>query len=768
MDLAGSERADSTGAVGDRLKEGSAINQSLSTLGNVISALADVSMGKKKVLVPYRDSVLTKLLQSALGGNSRTIMIAALSPADINYDETLSTLRYADRAKKIQNKAVVNESPTDRLIRELKEENARLMALLKKQGGGDTTDIQRMLEENQKRMGDMQMSWEQRLEQARREWERSQQQESQAGDQKWRQYPYISNVNEDPQLSGIIKHTFCQDCSIIGRTGSGSDAIEIRGLGIQPNHVEVRTDGHSTTLTPCLDSAIVLVNGLHIRSTTRLKHLDRLKLGSGSLFLYVGYPNERTDEQQQNQYDFDYFMTELAEHEGVSVDIATPREHHQHADMTNRILFQDFVDLMPKIAEANSISEELKRNTKFEAIVKSEASHDPKGKAQGKEIIVKVTNTSSRKVWIWSKSKFYNRKDLMDEVYMRSLDGDHVILTRDKDPFWDPVEDIFLGSCHVMLQSLGYCSEIDEHFTLHNYHGKEEAVVQLQIHPCNEKGQLIDEEHFILEPKDMLGRPLNFIFMLPQCMGVRWINEDTSRGVECRFTLPFQKPTKTKDVWHKSYAEFGYRNVFKYKTVTQELLDYLFDNCLVLELWGKQVSEDDQIHSRRTALTDANGHVPTDVLTQLKLKHSCLEEEFEELQNECEQLKRENFKLRQSNVRYEEKVRMMELRASSSKKDRRVTQSAVEPPTQQPALDVEFAKALQNFFRNMRDIQNSFKDMKEFATAARDSMAVNGTKKLVEDHANKISSTEEKLLSSLAGLRQSAAEALKKGRSNDK
>ncbi|KAF6020265.1 hypothetical protein EB796_021447 [Bugula neritina] len=122
VDLAGSERADSTGATGDRLKEGANINKSLSALGNVISALADLSMGKKNARVPYRDSVLTKLLQNALGGNSKTIMIAALSPADINYDETLSTLR----AKKIKNNAVVNENPIDKLIRELKEENERL------------------------------------------------------------------------------------------------------------------------------------------------------------------------------------------------------------------------------------------------------------------------------------------------------------------------------------------------------------------------------------------------------------------------------------------------------------------------------------------------------------------------------------------------------------------------------------------------------------------------------------------------------------------
>ena len=93
VDLAGSERVESTGATGDRLKEGAAINQSLSSLGNVIHALAEQSEGKK-VRVPFRDSALTKLLQNALGGNSKTVMIAAISPADINYDESLSTLRY--------------------------------------------------------------------------------------------------------------------------------------------------------------------------------------------------------------------------------------------------------------------------------------------------------------------------------------------------------------------------------------------------------------------------------------------------------------------------------------------------------------------------------------------------------------------------------------------------------------------------------------------------------------------------------------------------
>ncbi|XP_068163719.1 kinesin-like protein KIF1C isoform X2 [Antennarius striatus] len=136
VDLAGSERADSSGAKGTRLKEGANINKSLTTLGKVISALAEMQSSKKRRsdFIPYRDSVLTWLLKENLGGNSRTAMIAALSPADINYEETLSTLRYADRAKQIRCNAIINEDPNAKLIRELKSEVERLRNLLFSQG----------------------------------------------------------------------------------------------------------------------------------------------------------------------------------------------------------------------------------------------------------------------------------------------------------------------------------------------------------------------------------------------------------------------------------------------------------------------------------------------------------------------------------------------------------------------------------------------------------------------------------------------------------
>ncbi|XP_042189420.1 kinesin-like protein KIF3C isoform X1 [Callorhinchus milii] len=130
VDLAGSERQSKTGVQGERLKEATKINLSLSALGNVISALVD----GKSTHIPYRDSKLTRLLQDSLGGNAKTIMVATIGPASYNYDESLTTLRYANRAKNIRNKPRINEDPKDALLREFQEEIARLKAQLERRG----------------------------------------------------------------------------------------------------------------------------------------------------------------------------------------------------------------------------------------------------------------------------------------------------------------------------------------------------------------------------------------------------------------------------------------------------------------------------------------------------------------------------------------------------------------------------------------------------------------------------------------------------------
>ena len=143
VDLAGSERQRKSGATGERLREATKINLSLCVLGNVISSLVD---GKSKH-IPYRDSKLTRLLQDSLGGSSRTLMIACISPGLNNYEETLSTLRYAKRAKNIKNKPRINEDPKDNLIRKYQEEIKVLRHLIAKEFQTPSCAIEHLLSE---------------------------------------------------------------------------------------------------------------------------------------------------------------------------------------------------------------------------------------------------------------------------------------------------------------------------------------------------------------------------------------------------------------------------------------------------------------------------------------------------------------------------------------------------------------------------------------------------------------------------------------------
>ncbi|XP_076920074.1 kinesin-like protein KIN-4A isoform X1 [Bidens hawaiensis] len=142
VDLAGSERAKRTGSDGMRFKEGVHINKGLLALGNVISALGDEKKRKEGAHVPYRDSKLTRLLQDSLGGNSRTVMIACVSPADINAEETLNTLKYANRARNIQNKPVVNRDPVSNEMLKMRQQLECLQAELCARGGDSSVELQ--------------------------------------------------------------------------------------------------------------------------------------------------------------------------------------------------------------------------------------------------------------------------------------------------------------------------------------------------------------------------------------------------------------------------------------------------------------------------------------------------------------------------------------------------------------------------------------------------------------------------------------------------
>ncbi|XP_018897649.2 kinesin-like protein KIF13A isoform X1 [Bemisia tabaci] len=299
VDLAGSERAVKTGAVGDRLKEGSNINKSLTTLGLVISKLADQSINSKSdKFVPYRDSVLTWLLKDNLGGNSRTVMVATISPAADNYEETLSTLRYADRAKRIVNHAVVNEDPNARIIRELRQEVEALKEMLMVATGTTQVpelgshafmhreDLHEKLSESEKLMKEMSQTWEEKLIKTERlQHERQEALENMgisvqaSGISVEKNKYYLVNLNADPSLNELLVY-YLKDKTLIG---SHQCDIQLSGLGIQPEHCEIVVEGGNLFLEP-RPGARCCVNGVPVSDRTPLQHGDRILWGNHHFF----------------------------------------------------------------------------------------------------------------------------------------------------------------------------------------------------------------------------------------------------------------------------------------------------------------------------------------------------------------------------------------------------------------------------------------------------------------------------------------------------
>ncbi|XP_020778849.2 kinesin-like protein KIF13B isoform X2 [Boleophthalmus pectinirostris] len=286
VDLAGSERAAKTGAAGERLKEGSNINKSLSTLGLVISALADQGAGKNK-FVPYRDSVLTWLLKDSLGGNSRTAMVATVSPAADNYDETLSTLRYADRAKSIVNHAVVNEDPNARIIRELREEVEKLREQLTEAESMKAPELKERLEESEKLIQEMTVSWEEKLRKTEEiAQERQKQLESlgislqSSGIRVVDDKCFLVNLNADPALNELLVY-YLKDHTRVG--SANSQDIQLCGMAIQSEHCVIDINDSTVVLTPHRN-ARTCVNGSVVTSPVQLHHGDRILWGNNHFF----------------------------------------------------------------------------------------------------------------------------------------------------------------------------------------------------------------------------------------------------------------------------------------------------------------------------------------------------------------------------------------------------------------------------------------------------------------------------------------------------
>ncbi|XP_045050655.2 kinesin-like protein KIF16B isoform X2 [Desmodus rotundus] len=330
VDLAGSERADATGATGVRLKEGGNINKSLVTLGNVISALADLSQDaanpfvkKKQVFVPYRDSVLTWLLKDSLGGNSKTIMIATISPADVNYGETLSTLRYANRAKNIINKPTINEDANVKLIRELRAEIARLKTLLAQGNQIALLDsptalsMEEKLQQNEARVQELTKEWTNKWNETQnilKEQTLALRKEG-IGVVLDSELPHLIGIDDDLLSTGIILYHLKEGQTYVGREDASTEQdIVLHGLDLESEHCIFENVGGTVTLIP-LSGSQCSVNGIQIMEATHLNQGAVILLGRTNMFRF-NHPKEAAKLREKRKSgllsSFSLSMTDLS------------------------------------------------------------------------------------------------------------------------------------------------------------------------------------------------------------------------------------------------------------------------------------------------------------------------------------------------------------------------------------------------------------------------------------------------------------------------
>ncbi|XP_060467698.1 kinesin-like protein KIF16B isoform X4 [Panthera onca] len=330
VDLAGSERADATGATGVRLKEGGNINKSLVTLGNVISALADLSQDaanplvkKKQVFVPYRDSVLTWLLKDSLGGNSKTIMIATISPADVNYGETLSTLRYANRAKNIINKPTINEDANVKLIRELRAEIARLKTLLAQGNQIALLDsptalsMEEKLQQNEARVQELTKEWTNKWNETQnilKEQTLALRKEG-IGVVLDSELPHLIGIDDDLLSTGIILYHLKEGQTYVGREDASTEQdIVLHGLDLESEHCIFENVGGTVTLIP-LSGSQCSVNGVQIMEATHLNQGAVILLGRTNMFRF-NHPKEAAKLREKRKSgllsSFSLSMTDLS------------------------------------------------------------------------------------------------------------------------------------------------------------------------------------------------------------------------------------------------------------------------------------------------------------------------------------------------------------------------------------------------------------------------------------------------------------------------
>eukprot|EP00698_Gefionella_okellyi_P012000 TRINITY_DN3208_c0_g1_i1.p1 TRINITY_DN3208_c0_g1~~TRINITY_DN3208_c0_g1_i1.p1 ORF type:complete len:939 (+),score=213.43 TRINITY_DN3208_c0_g1_i1:46-2862(+) len=604
VDLAGSERQQATGAEGQRLREACAINKSLSALGNVIGALADMAKGKK-TFVPYRDSILTRMLQQSLGGNAKTVMIAAISPASVNYDESLSTLRFADRAKKIVNRAIVNETAQDKLIRELKEELERLRTqAVSGTFGGD--DMRAALEETKAALKEATEGFEAKLARAKQVQDQldnaledmglSVKELSELGGGA----PQLVNLSSDALLAGNLVYYLPEGDAMIGTAETeGYHCIKVIGTSVAAQHAQLLYVEGRVSIR-AVEDARTFVNGeLLTHEWRRLHSGDRIIVGRGFIFRFVYDADKREGDAasavpMSAEEEWEQAMREFAAARGEA--------------MTTGVA-QELVTLAELIGEANDIAERMNAHVVFALHISDEQ------REGDKKLNVKTVDILAQRTSVWTQNVFEARLAKMRALFTDFVQSGTINIPDDDNPFFEPMPDQLIGIAYVPLHVLasGNAAESDVWYPIFSEDGK---------------GPQNGEVHLFMSAEAEQHSMRRYHFELTEA---RDIDTPYRLGMWCRFDFPDDGEL---EITERSDTDIGYP-IFAFIADWDlphdaEMLRYLEETVLPIEVFGyapaprKEIGAKLKMSLAPGSLADVQAQLLCEQIERAAVEEKCL------------------------------------------------------------------------------------------------------------------------------------------------
>lgn len=432
------------------------------------------------------------------------------------------------------------------------------------------------ISENEAQMAKMKQSYEEKLRKA--EVLRKQDAQRLIQEEEKKTLPHLSNLNYDPLLSGKIVHLISKGITTIGKADAD---FTLLGTGIQEKHAVLKRTDADVTLERGSVEARVLVNGELVSAPVTLQHNDRILFGTSQMYVFVNprHP-DRHDLSKFPEVTYDMAQEEIISKSGIKM--------HEDDSIETALLNRDLIEVIPRIDEANAISEELDKGIHFEIML---ISPQLLGKELGRtEVYIKVRNTRNEQEFEWTKDKFFNRLYAMKEMYHDYECGKDWDVDEECDPFLeDPNAEVRIGTVQVYLQPLAYLVEVREQLEIIDFKGEEVGILNVEIIPCSDSGHEYTEDDnvFVDSPEELVGKDMHFVVKIVHCRALPQRFTD----VRCKYRVfEDQEDNVTEVVSGTSDPDFNHKKYFSYRPATVQLVEYLSDSYIAFSVWGVQVA----------------------------------------------------------------------------------------------------------------------------------------------------------------------------------